>query len=174
MSTEWERIVRAGEDACVGCGSRFQPDQEIVTGLDFDAGAFHRADRCAACFTALPAPPFSYWRHRRSRGERAGPRRLDLGFLTEFFKRLDAKAEDPASAKVRWIVGLLLLRKRVLEEIGREQRELIEVIRVRLKREEREFLLVDPNLDAAAIASIEDDLARIFNLDEAPSGRAQG
>ena len=122
-------------------------------------------------------------RHGEQRGEcqriqapdRAGPRRLDIAFLTEFFRRLETRRDDARARRVQWIVALLLLRRRVLEEVSRSVREGHDVLLLRLRRDETEFEVEDPLMDAAAMASIEEDLARIFNLEEGPrAGSAPG
>jgi hypothetical protein len=95
-----------------------------------------------------------------------GPRKLDLAWLTELFKRLADGANDDDARRVQWIVGLLLLRRRILEQLSRGERGGAEVLRLRLrlKREEREYEIVDPRLDAAAMVAIEQDLTKMFDL----------
>jgi hypothetical protein len=166
MSVEWERLVRRPEDACATCHVRFGPGAEVVTLLDLSPEGFRREDRCPACFGAAPGEPFSFWRHRVPKTVKPGPRRLDLGYLTEFFKRLAGRERTDANAqRVFYIVALLLLRRRILEEIRRSTESGAEVLHLRLKREEKDFAVTDPGLDEAAMASIEADLAKIFELD---------
>lgn len=167
MSSEWEKSLKRAEDLCVGCQVRFGPGSDVVTGLFLRESGFVREDRCPECHGRLGEPPWSFWKHRRAQGQKTGPRRLDLGFLTDFFKRLDGKDEHKETPRIRYIVALLLLRRRILEEVKRFELEGKEVLIVRLKREEREYEVKDPGLDATAMMSIEEDLARIFNLEGA-------
>ncbi len=165
MSGEWDRILRRGEDACARCGRRFGPETDVVTVLRLDDGGFRREDHCAPCAPGPEAAPFSFWRRRTGRTAGGPPRRLDLAYLTEFFKRLDGR-DDPTSRRVTYIVALLLLRRRILEETGRGRGEAGEVLRLRLKKEERDFTVTVPELDPAGMAAIEQDLGRLFNLDQ--------
>lgn len=174
LSVEWEKAVRKAEDACVACGARFGPGSGIVTSLDLLPDGFRREDRCEPCADARAEEPFASWRHRRPAGARPGPRKLDLAWLTELFKRLAGRPDDANARRILWIAALLLLRRRILEETGRRHENGVEVLDLRLKREERDYSVADPGLDKAAMVTIESDLAALFNLDEAAGRSAPG
>ena len=162
---EWERVVRRPEDRCAVTEEPFVPGEEVVTILARTREGFQRLDIKAAAFHQVDVPIFSFWRWKRPENERSNPRRLNLGFLTEFFKRLDQQGDgEEHNERVRWIVGLLLLRKKILGVVERKAEEGREVITLRFKKSEREYVITDPQMDDEAMASITDDLGRIFNL----------
>lgn len=167
-------MVRRAEDACVDCGRRLLAGMEVVASLVLTGEGFRREDRCATCFEGLPERPFSFWRMKRDRAVRPGPRKLDLGYLTEFFRRLDGR-DDPHSRRLGWIVGLLLLRKKVLELVDRKLDDQgNETLVLRQRRGERLFELSDPQLTDEAVATIHEDLTRVFNIDEPGEEAAPG
>lgn len=169
--SDWERIVRRPVGLCAVTGEELLPAEEVVTALLFVDGKFERKDLKASAFHLLEGPIFSYWKWRRPDGtERGASRKLDLGFLSDFFKRLD-QVQDEHSGRVRWIVALLLLRKRILELVERRVVEGRELLVLRFRKGEDLFEVTDPVLTPDNMASIEDDLGRIFNLHQ---GDAEG
>ena len=167
QEAEWEKVVKKPQEVCVACEEALRSGEEVLTSLSFGAEGFARQDRHPGCVTSNDAA-VATWRWTRASELRPNPRRLDLGFLSEFFKRLDGRDEEH-SRRVRWIVALLLLRKKLLEEVGRRQDpDQSEVLQLRFKKTERVYDVADPGLDGEAMASIEDDLSRIFNLEQGP------
>jgi len=166
VAEEWERTVARPENACLSCNGRFGAGDPIIACLSAGEEGLQRQDRCPDCFEALEVPPFSFWRMRWPDDLGRGPQKLDLAYLTEFFKRLQDQ-EDQEAGGVLWIVALLLLRKKILVLEGRRQEEGREILRLRLKREDRAFDVGDPQLTDDALAGLHEDLARIFKLEEA-------
>ncbi len=165
QEAEWEKVVKKPQEICVTCEEALRSGEEVLTSLSFGAEGFARQDQHPGC-VAPEHDAVATWRWTRASELRPNPRRLDLGFLSEFFKRLDGRDEEH-SRRVRWIVALLLLRKKILEEVGRRQgADTGEVLQFRFKKTERVYDVADPGLDSEAMASIEDDLSRIFNLEQ--------
>lgn len=162
MSTEWEKLLRRPDECCVGCGKNVRFG-DIVTTLDISEAGFRRQDWCAPCFESSNPPAFSFWKRRVAKGQPR--RRLDIAYLCELFKRLEERTDAP-SLRLRWIAALLLLRKRMLEEVGREVHDDCEVLLLRMRKEDREYRVTDPRMDAEAMGTIEADLGRIFELEE--------
>jgi hypothetical protein len=160
---DWDRIVKRAHEVCALCEKELLAGEDVVTTLALGDGGVLRRDLHPDCFAAEDVAPLALWRWRRGRELKPDPRRLDLAFLTEFFKRLDGKTGDH-ERRVAWIVTLLLLRKKLLEEVSRTQGADGEILSVRLKKTERVYEVPDPNLTPDDMATIEDDLARLFNL----------
>lgn len=167
--SEWDKIVKKPQDVCAACEEALPADGDVLTSLEITDEGFTRRDLHPKCHEGGDA--VASWRWTRAKELRPNPRKLDLGFLSEFFKRLDGRDEEH-SHRVRWIVSLLLLRKKILELVGRTVVDGAEVMQLRFKKSEKVYDVADPNLDAEAMASIEDDLAKIFNLDAPAPARA--
>ena len=167
--SDWDKIVKKPLEVCAVCGEALPADGEILTTLEVTSEGFARIDQHPQCHGG--GEVVASWRWTRAKELRPDPRRLDLGFLSEFFKRLDGRDEEH-SHRVRWIVALLLLRKKILEMVDRSVKDDAEVLHLRFKKSEKVYDVADPRLDAEAMASIEDDLSRIFNLDAPTKGDA--
>lgn len=163
MSAEWDKVLKRAEDICVGCGRNLRTGESVTT-LDPDAAGFRRQDWCLPCFESGSTKAFSFWKRHGLKGQPR--RRLDIAYLCELFKRLDERTDVP-SLRLRWIAALLLLRKRLVEEVGREIHNGQEHLVLRLRKEDRIFKVADPGMDADAMSAIEEDLARMFELNGA-------
>lgn len=170
MSAEdWERKSGAPATACAGCGGAFAAGAAYVASLLLKDGAFVREDRCPSC-AAAPAAAGSetlgVWRGRTTPPRGPLARRLDFDTLVELFPRLDGR-DDDASRRLRWVVALLLLRKKRLVQLSRETRDGVEILAVKLKHDDRVFRVADPRMDEADLAKLHEDLGRMFDLDPA-------
>jgi len=137
-----------------------------------EAGGLVRKDYCRGWFEREAALPFSYWHLRRAQVLERRRRRLDLEYLTECFKQLEGQTGEQVE-RVRWIVALLLLRKRIMEIVARKSRGGVELLVLRLRREDRVFEVADPSLSEADVRGLHGDLARIFNLEEDQDGSSR-
>ena len=170
--SDWEKVVKKGQEVCAACEAALVFGADVVTALTFADGGFARRDLHPDCHSS-DDDAIATWRWKRETELRPNARRLDLGFLSEFFKRLDGR-EDGQSRRVAWIVSLLLLRKKILKEVGRKATDDREVLELRFKKTERVYEVPDPLLDVEAMESIESDLSRIFNLEQAAPASAEG
>ncbi len=164
---DWDKRVPRAQEKCTKCGREFAIGDEYLATVRLASTGIVREDRCLSCGEALEAGVFSHWRARRAAGTTYA-RRLDFDSLLELFRRLEGH-EDDQSSRLRWIVAILLLRRRLLVQTGREQDGEREVLLLKPKHEEHVFRVVDPGLDDDAFATMRDDLARIFNLDPKPA-----
>jgi hypothetical protein len=172
MNEDWDRVLPRGEPACTSCEQPFPAGGEVIATLHLGTEGFRRRDLCPACFDPEEEGLFSHWRLRREVERRRPLQRLDLSYLADLFRRLVTR-DDEHSSRLRWIVTLLLLRKKILVRQGRRVEAGHEVLTVCFRREEDGLDVVDPGLDSGSLATLHEDLARIFDLDqEAPAGQA--
>jgi len=163
MAKEYE-IARAS-GSCRGCGRELASGEEFFAAL-YDEGAdFRRTDFCAACWEARQGgadPPFSVWRSRVP--PPAEPRRqsVDSGALIDFFNRLEG-ADEPAKVNFRFVLALMLMRKKLLvyegsaaDEAGRD------VWQMRFRQDQTAVEVVHPELDEERIAEVTEQLGSIF------------
>ncbi len=160
---EWERILRRENSQCEACARRSQDGDAAISALEWSGGAFLRRDLCAACASGSTSTAFATWKRRIGIKNESGPPKLDVAYLTEFLKRLDRETDVP-SRRMAYIVALLLIRRRALEQLPSPSEN---SLRVRLRKEEREFTIEVPVLDGPTVAAIEEDLAKVFKLEPA-------
>jgi hypothetical protein len=165
---QWERAVAKQLDQCAGCNRPLKAGEEYVATVAATPEGFVRQDRCAACALVQKDNIFSFWRARRP-AERSGVLpRLDFDSLQELLRRLDGR-DDASSCRLRWIVTILLLRRRYVQIVNRSTVDGVEVLEVKPRHDDRTFLVRDPKLSPEDFESLHEDLSRIFNLEPKPS-----
>jgi len=151
---------------CAATGAPFEEGDEIVSAV-FEAGeGFERRDYKAEAWTGDEGA-HSFWRARIP-VKQEDERRLDYDLALEFFRKL-VKEDDPERAGLRFVLGLLLGRKRRLKLKGFSKRkDGSEVLNLVLRGdEEDEALSVDvPDLDEEGRAALQSELNRLFGIDE--------
>src|SRR4051812_31005184 len=91
--------VERSEQSCAGCARPLvELPEPLFATLAPEGDGWRRRDYCAACFEALPARPFSFWKRTKTavaagsggptKDERRERRRRDLDALLELFERL--------------------------------------------------------------------------------------
>ena len=107
----WERAVTKALEACAACGVPLKPGEEYVATVVATPEGFVRQDRCVSCAVVQRDNVWSFWRGKRPAAKPGAPMRLDFDSLLELLRRLDGR-DDASSARLRWIVTILLLRRR--------------------------------------------------------------
>lgn len=164
MTQDPWRFGRRGA-ACAVCGSAFAPGAEAVSAIYQSEAGFDRRDFCGACFqdAGKRGSPFSWWSAAVPEPEKAKAV-FDLGVAREFLQRLLLDS-DPARASLRYLLALLLMRKRAVVLVGQEMTERGDVLTVRVPPDDEtmhEIVAVD--LDEAETERLRDELGRLFQL----------
>lgn len=157
--------------ACAQTGEPLAPDTPCVASLAeaTDHPGFVRRDYSIAAWDAghRPRGLFSWWRTVVPRSD--APRRLlvDDEVLLDIFRRLEHDAASERRA-FRFVLGLVLLRRRLLRSVGRERSGDHEIwlLQVRGAVEGTPPLrLIDPELGEADIQTIAEQLGEIVGED---------
>jgi hypothetical protein len=164
--SDWN--IHRREGRCAGCERAFAEDEAIYSLLLLEVERLRREDRCHACHEALapveegggPAPRF-FWRTRHSRDRRARFA-VDFEAIEELFLSLDGRPEE-GLAELRYLLSLLLLRKKRLKLAGVRRDGGGEVLCVRRPRRAEEFLVRVFALDSERARGLRDQLARVFD-----------
>jgi len=156
---------------CVACETQLQPEQEYVATVreprdGEEAEGFVREDFCPACWDAAEearkAEPFGVWRTHVPKPTEKKKLFVDDDVLINFFERLDG-AEEPAKVSFRYVLALVLMRKKLLvydrsgkDDAGRD------VWRMHFKGSDRKHEVTDPNMDEDQIAEVSQQLGQIL------------
>lgn len=173
---DWEYALKKPGTVCCVSGKEFVAGDDYVSFLRYDAEeGWGRADISPECFEELDPRPFAYWRARVPQPEAKKARPLDLNFLTEFFVRLQDQKEGSEHQEVGYIVTLLLVRKKVLVQLGLAVEDENEFLEVRFTKEKdgSVYRVPVPEITAEKMEIIRDDLGRIFNLEEKDVPKAE-
>ena len=144
------------------------PAEEFVAVL-VDAGEeLRRCDYCPRCWDARDPDGeeavFSVWRCRNPEPEE--PRRQLVGneSLMDLFEKL-AGSDEPAKLDLRFVLGLMLMRKRLLvydrTGAGDDGRE---VWTMHWKNRDDPISVVNPQLDDEKIAQVAEQLGALFEV----------
>jgi hypothetical protein len=112
MPFDYEEEVAAAR-ACSRCGREFSPEEQYLSALFEEGAGFHRLDCCAGCWQGPPTGSFAYWRGRVPTRDERPARFVEDGELVELFARLGG-AVEPRQTAFRYLLGVLLVRKRLL------------------------------------------------------------
>ncbi|MBL8763195.1 MAG: hypothetical protein JNM07_02870 [Phycisphaerae bacterium] len=167
--------VGSGSGVCAATGVPLSTGVACVAALveDEPGGALRRIDFLAREWDAgarpnAPARLFGHWRTVVREVGRDGPALLDDDALQDLFEQL-AESNEARRQAFRFVLGLLLIRKRLLVASGTVRRpDGTSVLLVRRKGEDRDRDLVDPGMDEATIAEVIDEIGGVLG------GRAGG
>lgn len=167
MATEYNIARTQGQ--CCRCRGELTPNEEFVAVLTEAGEQFERHDWCVACWEAPDRGAvenlFSTWRSRVPVREKKKKLFVDDGLLVTFFERL-AGADEPAKLNFRFVLTLVLMRKRLLNyegsTKGADGRE-VWTLRLRHKDAAAEtHQVVNPRLDETQIAEVGEQLSQIL------------
>lgn len=98
---------------CSATGRPFEPGEKIFTFLFEENGEIQRRDLCAEAFakTRRPENALAWWSSRLPSGGEKKEKLAPNDALTDFFESL---ADRPEEAALRYVLALLLTRRRVL------------------------------------------------------------
>lgn len=167
------KIVKDRSQAEKPC-CKSSPNGEYWAVLELPACS--RRDLCAVCFREYEAAadkPVLFWRGRRRKAK--GPV-LDLTSLRLLFDRLGEEQEPDraeTAAGLRYLVALLLLRKRLLKMVdarnAEEERADLVVVDPKIEGMEPVALSAPP-LDSERLESLKGELAAVLGEEGALSG----
>ena len=164
---EWN-IQKFGSE-CGNCRQKFAEGDSLISAI-FDRGEqFERKDYCPACWQKVEPEKahFSFWKTHVPTKEEERKLLVDDNVLLDFFMRLANEQGDQPEhkAKFRYILALVLMRKKVLRFLDISREDGREYIVLRYPREKLEFKVLDPGLTEEEADTVKEDLAQILNVD---------
>ncbi|MEM8836274.1 MAG: hypothetical protein AAGD00_10680 [Planctomycetota bacterium] len=165
--------IGSSRGVCARTGRELAPGERIVAILlETDGDGFERIDIAEEAWddAATPAGTFAYWRATVPEPRKKQGPVLEKGDLLELFESLE-EADQPAQIALRFVISLLLMRKRALQYEGREERDGQTITRYRRARSEPDEPLVevvDPGLDAATFETMAAELEALTAEAEGP------
>ena len=170
MAKEYNITKTTGR--CTACEKEMAPGEEFVaTVRDAPAEAdeqFLRRDVCLACWAAAGADAkdgpdvLGTWRGRVPAPKEKKKTFVDDELLMSFFERLDG-AEEPARQAFRFVLALILMRKRLLVYDRSDPRpDGCEAWAMHFRGDGGACEVVDPHLDEEQIAEVSRQLGEIL------------
>ncbi|MEI7836175.1 MAG: hypothetical protein WCK05_07165 [Planctomycetota bacterium] len=159
-------IARVGP-SCQTCDVELPPGSDVVATLTETKDDFVRSDFCMPCWAQRPegeadAGFFCTWRTRVPEPKARKKLFVDNDLLINFFERL-AGTQEPAKINFRFVLALVLMRKRLLV-YGRSDRRSdgSELWHMVMKHSQAPHEVVDPKMDEAMIDQVSGQLGQIL------------
>lgn len=169
MAPDREYKIDPSPRRCRACQREFAVGEEYFSAVAEtpEENRLSRHDFCPACWRPDGEVYFSFWRTRVPEPEapvRRGPR-VDLARLMPLFERL-ADAPDEAAGRFRYVLALVLMRKRRLKIV--ESRRLAggrgEELVLRETGSDRRHTVSCPRVTEDEIRSVADRLREILDM----------
>lgn len=159
MSTEWSMPHRA--DVCAACGRGFEIGEAFQAFLYEAESGYVRRDFCCDCEPPAEPAALGHWKTRRPEpvARRLAP--FDREAIYGFFERLE-DASEPSQVQFRFVLALLLWRKKVLRlerTVPGSAGEAWEFITVRTATPHR---VMRPDLDEEQLERLSEQLEQLL------------
>jgi len=155
--------IKANSLRCAITGRELRPGEKFYSVL-YDRGAtLERQDYSAEGWQGPPADAFSFWMGRVPNKGTGTRLHVDEEALFDFFQRLTDETE-PRKQNFRYILALLLMRKKRLKFEGVRTENEAECLILRCARTHRTYKVVNPHLSEEELASVQDEVHQVLGL----------
>ena len=158
---EWEIEKTLGR--CYGTGEQFKIGQDYFAALVETEEGFQRRDYSVEYWQEQKPSVYCYW---KTRMPDAGQKRklfVDEEMLMTFFERL-AEETDQEKINFRFIITLVLMRKRRLKYDSSRLENDREIWRLRVTAQDRTVEVVNPNLTEDKIEQLSCQMSQILQV----------
>lgn len=164
MQQDW--TIQSRGHQCSATGRPFVEDEIFYTLLFDETSGYRREDLCEEAFKARPADavqPFSFWRTKYTPPPPAAPETLGKQTAEDLLRTYMA-AETPQHANARYLLAVMLERKRILKEVQVKRADDGSRIRIYERAVTGEvFVIPDPELKLEELGSVQDELAALLS-----------
>jgi hypothetical protein len=127
--------------------------------------ALGRRDFCLTCWEnwAGKSSPdvLAVWKAQAPQPKQKKRLFVDDELIINFFERL-AEAQEPVKIDLRFVLALVLMRKKLLVYDGSDKQDGCEVWRMHLKGTDRTHRVIDPHMDQDRIAEVSKQLSEVL------------
>jgi hypothetical protein len=148
---------------CAVTGNAIEPGAKFMAALRETPAAFDRVDVSLEAWPQFDRTGLlAFWQTVMPRPEQRKKIFVDDQVLCELFERL-GEATEPTKLNFRFVLGLILMRKRMLVyETSRTENDR-EIWSMRFKGREEKLDLVNPKIDEAQVQQVSEQLGEILN-----------
>lgn len=156
---QWE--VERAVGVCAGTLRQLAPGEEYYAALIDTGSGFERRDYSLEYWQSNSPEVFSFWKTRMPSPKQKKKLFVDDDVLVNFFERL-ADQTDSLKVNFRFVLALILMRKRRLKYEDSLHVENHEIWRMRFVRSTELHDVVNPNLDDEQIEQVSHELSSIL------------
>jgi hypothetical protein len=160
---EWEIEKPLGH--CSGTGKKIEYGEEYFAALVETEQGLQRRDFCADYWGSEKPAVFCYWKTKLPQPGRKKQVFVDDEMLMTFFERLEKETEQE-KVNFRFVLALILMRKRRLKYDSSKVEDGKEIWRLRIVGGDREFVeVVNPHLDEKQIEQLQSQVGEILQVE---------
>jgi hypothetical protein len=148
---------------CCVCNQELSPGTKIMAALHETSQGFERLDVSLDCWPRFDRTDLlAFWQTVIPQHEAKKKLFVDDAVLCELFERLKETAE-PAKLNFRFVLGLILMRKRMLLYETSRTEDGKDIWTVRFKGREDRLDLLNPQLNEQQVTEVSQQLGEILN-----------
>jgi len=160
---EWEIQKTLG--SCFGSGREFAEEEEYFASLVECEEGLERRDFCQEYWDQQQPEVYCFWKTRLASGGKKKQIFVDDEMLFSFFNRL-AEEEEPEKVKFRFVLTLILMRKKKLKYDSMREDNGEEIWRLRVVGGDRQYVeVLNPHLDEASIEQLSSQVGQILQVE---------
>lgn len=159
---EWEIDKPLGQ--CCGTGKKIEYGEEYFAALVETKEGLARRDFCADYWLAEKPDVFCYWKTKLPRPDEKKHIFVDDEMLMAFFERLEQESEQE-KINFRFVLALILMRKRRLKYDSSRTEDGKEIWRLRIAGEKNFVEVINPHLDEEQIEQLSSQIGEILQTD---------
>ncbi len=156
--TEYE--IRPRSLVCARTGRELKPGETYYSVLAATPQGFVREDYAAEAWTGPHKGAIGFWRARvPTAAAKNRPQFVDDSVLVQFFERLEGESESQKE-NFRYILALLLIRKKILKLVGAETDGGREFLVVRAAATGAQTRVVNPGLTEEQLVALQTEVEK--------------
>lgn len=156
---QWE--IQRPLGRCAGTDTPFEPGQEFYAALVEIDGSFQRRDYSVEFWNEHHPQVFSYWKTHLPEPNQKKKLFVDDSVLVNFFERL-AEETDPLKMNFRFVLALILMRKRILKYEATVRGSGQEVWQMRQTGSKQIHDVINPQLNEEQIQQVSNEISAIL------------
>jgi hypothetical protein len=159
---EWEINKPLGQ--CWGSGTKIEYGQEYFGALVETEQGLQRRDYCEEYWEDEKPDVFCFWKTKLPNPDQKKQIFVDDDMLMAFFERLE-KETEPEKINFRFVLALILMRKRRLKYDETKMDDGDEIWRLRIVGNKQIVEVVNPHLDEEQIEQLSSQIGQILQTD---------
>jgi len=161
LTQEWNIQSRALQ--CAVSGRPFEKGERVFSALYWREGQYQRVDLCAAAWQARNdnIEPLSAWQTDFVPPPPPEPETLRKDDAESLLRRLVAE-NAPSTRNARYILALMLERKKVVRQIERQRQEGQSILVYEHLPSGEVWLIEDPGLKLGELSAVQDEVAHLL------------
>lgn len=159
---DWQINKTLGQ--CTGCGREFEIGEEYFAALVEGEEGLQRQDFSAEYWNDAKPPVYCFWKTKMPNPEQKKKVFIDDEMLMTFFDRLAGETEQE-KINFRFVLTLILMRKRKLKYDGCKIENGKEVWTLKVTGQDRFEKVINPHLTEDQIEGLTSQMGQILQMD---------